>query len=270
MIIRDTRDLSCEWAYKRFACVVWEGSSGKILKIGGFTNHKKKTSKKMSLNRTAGATRNLTSKKSRRKTPMIPLTKQLLVSLDDLRFSALTHLTNLRSLEFTGRTIQVGTTIPSVESQPFNDTRLPHGVDFEGTATSHLDPEWRTAHRNTLENLIRVIMRYYRVLYPGIALSTLWINLDIDHIEYIQHLGKEQDKRSLDVENDLDCAPAALDVKALEQLAADQCVEGFYGDPEISQDVGGWGWHARNMTNRYWTPMFESNEDEFYLSLIHI
>jgi hypothetical protein len=60
----------------------------------------------------------------------------------------------------------VGSTIPTVESQqPFSEMATLRGVDIEEPEANNVDPVWRSLHRNTLENLLRVIVRYYRGLY---------------------------------------------------------------------------------------------------------
>ncbi len=56
-----------------------------------------------------------------------------------------------------------------------------------------------------------------------------------------------------------------MDQKALEQLAADQLVEYFYDDPEISCDIDlGWLKFARVFSDQYWSPLFGSTKQEFF------
>jgi hypothetical protein len=217
---------------------------------------------------------NLTSKKSRQASRVvIPLSNTLLVQFEEFRQSALSYLTNLRALEFSGRTLQVGNTIPTVESQPFSRTVTPTGVDIEEPEASNLDPVWRSVHRNTLENLLRVIFRYYRGLYLFPALQTLWLRLQEEELDYLRYMDsirfppKNPDLPDDEVvtENNRDYTPAALDILALEQLAADTLVEFFYNDPEISCDVSGWHQFSRFFSDKYYTPIFKSTEEEFYL-----
>ena len=172
----------------------------------------------------------------------MPLTNTLLIRFKEFRSSALSYLTNLRALEFSGRTLQVGNTIPAVESQPFSEMATARGVDVEEPEANNLDPS-RAAHehRNTLENLLRVIVRYYQGLYLFPALQTLWMRLqeeDMDYLHYlhdIRYPTKEQDlpHNSVDTKNDSDYTPVALNIQALEQLAADNLVD-------ISCDVSKW------------------------------
>jgi hypothetical protein len=216
---------------------------------------------------------NLTSKKSCQSSRIkIPLTNILLVQFEEFCFSALSYLTNLRALEFLGRTLQVGNTIPSVESQPFSETATPTGVDIEEPEANNLDPVWRSVHRNTLENLLRVIVRYYRGLYLFPALQTLWMRLqeeDMDYLHYLHDIRHPTEKEDLpddavDTKNDSDYTPAALDIQALEQLVADTLVDFFYQDPEISCGVLGFENCARVLSDRYHTPVFKSSEAQFY------
>jgi hypothetical protein len=73
----------------------------------------------------------------------------------------------------------------------------------------------------------------------------------------------------VDTENDRDYTPVALDIRALEQLAADDLVEYFYDDPDISCDVSGWGQYSRSiLSDKWYTPLFQSSEEQFYLLLV--
>jgi hypothetical protein len=105
-------------------------------------------------------------------------TDTLLLPFEGFHSSALSYLSNLHTLEFSGRTLQVGSTIPTVESQqPFSEMATLRGVDIEEPEANNVDPVWRSLHRNTLENLLRVIVRYYRGLYlfPALHLQKpLW------------------------------------------------------------------------------------------------
>ena len=66
-------------------------------------------------------------------------------------------------------------------------------------------------------------------------------------------------------ENDRDYTPAALDILALEQLAADALVEFFYEDPDISCDIHGWHQLSGVFSDKWYTPIFKSTEEQFYL-----
>jgi hypothetical protein len=107
----------------------------------------------------------------------MPLTNTLLLRCEGFRSSVLSYLTNLRALEFSGRTLQVGNQIPTVESQPFSEMATARGVDIEEPEAKNLDRVWRSVHRNTLENLLCVIVGYYRGLYLFPALQTLFTRL---------------------------------------------------------------------------------------------
>ena len=77
--------------------------------------------------------------------PWIRLSDRLLQEFRDLRYRSLQFLTNLRAFEHSGRTIQVGTTLPTLDTSE--------------------DPTWQEVHRSTLEKLLRAIFQYYRRLH---------------------------------------------------------------------------------------------------------
>jgi hypothetical protein len=180
---------------------------------------------------------------------VMPLTNTLLLCFEGFCSSALSYLTNLRALELSGRTLQVGSTIPTVESQPFSEMATLRGVDIEEPEANNVDPVWRSVHCNTLENLLRVIFRYYRGVYLFPTLQTHFARLqeeDMDYVHYLHGIGsvtKEQDlpNDAVVTKNDRDYTPLALNIQALGQLATDDLVEYFYDDPDISCDVIGWG-----------------------------
>ena len=220
---------------------------------------------------------NLNSRNSRRHMKHIPLTNRLLLKFADLRSAVLEHLTNLRALEFTGRTTQVGISITRPENQPMPSTPLHPSLVFDEPANS-LDLEWRKVHHNSLENLLRLIYLYYRTLYPHPALHTMVENLFVEDMfhdlptkppatpdDTAEPDNSElQDRIDYEVQNREYSLPA-LDIRALEQLAADRLVDVFYRDPEISQDAMGFGMYARVLSNAWYTPLFESTEAEFFL-----
>jgi hypothetical protein len=132
---------------------------------------------------------------------------------------------------------------------------------------------WRRVHRNTLESLLHVIVRYYRGLYLFPTLQTRFVRLqeeDMDYVHYlhgIRSLTKEQDlpDDAIVTKNDRDYTPVALDIRALEQLAVDDLVEYFYDDPDISCDISGWGQYSRIFSDKWYTLIFQSSEEQFYL-----
>ena len=94
---------------------------------------------------------------------------------------------------------------------------------------------------------------------------------DTDYLRYlhadIRSPTGEQDlpDDGVDTENDRDYTPVALDIRALEQLAADDLVEYFYRDYDISCDVSGWFQYSQIFLDKWYTPIFQSSEDKFYL-----
>jgi hypothetical protein len=79
------------------------------------------------------------------------LPDRLKLELQRLRLEALESLQNLRAFEYTGSTLSQGST--------FDPGPIPSSDD------------WATAHRSTLENLLRVIIEYYRRLYGATVLK---------------------------------------------------------------------------------------------------
>jgi hypothetical protein len=77
--------------------------------------------------------------------PWFHLPDRLKLGLQRLRLEALESLQNLRAFEYMGSTLSQGHTF------------------FLGPTPSSDD--WATAHRSTLENLLRVIIEYYRRLH---------------------------------------------------------------------------------------------------------
>jgi hypothetical protein len=86
--------------------------------------------------------------------PWLHLPKRLKLGLQRLRLEALESLQNLRAFEYTGLTLSQGST-------------------FVPGPTPSSD-DWATAHRSTLENLLWVIIEYYRRLYGPTVLKGLF------------------------------------------------------------------------------------------------
>ena len=91
--------------------------------------------------------------------PRLHLPDQMKLGLQRLRLEALESLQNLRALEYTGSTISQGST-------------------FVPGPTPSSD-DWATAHRFTLENLLRVIIEYYRRLYCPTVLKHCTMRWDL-------------------------------------------------------------------------------------------
>ncbi len=155
------------------------------------------------------------------------LTNYLILKGQALRGYALSHLTNLRSLEFTQRTLQVGISIPNAEN-----------VREE----THEDTPWHTVHCNNIENLLRVIIWYYRMFYSYPDLRVLFENLLEEEIEDpLEAVDPIDDLPNEAIETvwNLDHQPASLDILAMEQLSADYLVDFFYHDFQFSCDPFG-------------------------------
>jgi hypothetical protein len=83
--------------------------------------------------------------------PWFHLPDRLKLGLQRLCLEVLESLQNLRAFEYTGSTLSQGRT-------------------FILGLTPSLD-DWATAHRSTLENLLRVIIEYYRRLHGDTVLK---------------------------------------------------------------------------------------------------
>jgi hypothetical protein len=87
--------------------------------------------------------------------PRLHLPDQMKLGLQRLRLEALESLQNLRAFEYTGSTLSQGSNQAPVR-----------------TPSSEASSEdWATAHRSTLENLLRVICEYYRRLHGDTSLK---------------------------------------------------------------------------------------------------
>jgi hypothetical protein len=167
----------------------------------------------------------------------------------------------------------VSTSIPLTEDQPFSEKLLPWGHPIDEPPASNLDPIWRKAHCNTLENLLRIVLKYYHSRYPYPALQTLYMRLfEEDTRMFINQLinppagtlANLPDNNVNMEDNYREYSPPALDSRALEQLATDQLVNYFYANPELSQDIQAFGSHARRVSDYWYTPLFESSEARFF------
>jgi hypothetical protein len=116
-----------------------------------------------------------------------------------------------------------------------------------------------------------MIVRFYQGLYLFPALQTHWLRLleeDIDYLHYLREIwypteGQNLPDDAVDTKNDSDNTPAALNIQALEQLAADNLVENFYKNPDILWDVLGWGQYACVFSDHWYMPDFNSSDDQF-------
>lgn len=121
------------------------------------------------------------------------LSDRIKIELQNLQDWLLEYLTYLHGLEYSGRTIQVGSMIT-----------LP---DDCGNQT------WQTAQSSTLEQLLRVVLQYYQCIYPLVDLQALVQKLLEGEIPSTPQPMEYKD--DLDQEDLLNYAPAVMDTKAL-------------------------------------------------------
>jgi hypothetical protein len=144
---------------------------------------------------------------------------RLRLGLQRLRLEALESLQNLRAFEYTGSTLSQGRT-------------------FVLGPTPSLD-DWATAHRSTLENLLWVIIEYYRRLHGDTVLKVDLLQImELDLPELPVH----PDRFSFEDTHEW-TGPSHtafhLDIRALEMLSVDQLVNQIYEDRLIKQDIQG-------------------------------
>jgi hypothetical protein len=89
--------------------------------------------------------------------PRFHLPDRLKLGLQRLRLEALESLQNLRAFEYTGSTLSQGRTFV-LDPTPSSD-------------------DWATAHRSTLENLLWVIIEYYRRLHGDTVLKVALLQI---------------------------------------------------------------------------------------------
>jgi hypothetical protein len=151
--------------------------------------------------------------------PRLHLPDRLKLGLQRLRLEALESLQNLRAFKYMGSTLSQGST-------------------FVPGPTPSLE-DWATAHRSTLENLLRVIIEYYRRLYSPTVLKVALLQimeLDLPELPVYPSCFTFKDTHEW-------TGPSRtafhLDIRALEMLSVDQLVDQIYEDRLITQDLHG-------------------------------
>jgi hypothetical protein len=177
---------------------------------------------------------------------MTRISLPMLRHLKALRTHALGYLSNLRDLELRARTAPV----------PQEDNQF----------------SWHTLHSAYLENLLQVVFQYFRTLNSLEALqeSTRRHLIELDQATNLlvqlneQYPSTEEDESDQEDEEATNDLTPTVDVKAVERLAATQLVEFCYANPEIYLDPAGYYRFVPNLSQNYWSPVFESTPQEFY------
>jgi hypothetical protein len=99
--------------------------------------------------------------------------------------------------------------------------------------------DWATAHQSTLENLLRVIIKYYRRLHGDTVLKVVLLQImELDLPELPVHPDRFTFEDAHEWTGPSHTA-FHLDIRALEMLSVDQLVDQIYEDRLIKQDIQG-------------------------------
>jgi hypothetical protein len=91
--------------------------------------------------------------------------------------------------------------------------------------------DWATAHPSTLENLLRVIIEYYRRLYgPTVLKVALLQIMELDLPELPIHPDRFTFEDTHEWTGPSHSTAFHLDIRALEMLSVDQLVDQIYED----------------------------------------
>jgi hypothetical protein len=180
--------------------------------------------------------------------PQLQLPDRLKLGLQRLRLKALESLQNLRAFEYTGSTLSQGS--------PFVLGPTPSSDD------------WATAHRSTLENLLRVIIEYYRRFYGDTVLKvTLLQIMELDLPELPVHPDHFTFEDTHEWTGPSHTA-FHLDIRALEMLSVDQLVDQIYEDRLIKQDLQGFVTRVPVFCSYYCTPLFQTTQAKYYKMVV--
>ena len=173
----------------------------------------------------------------------------LKIALQRIRLEALEALQNLRAIEYTGSPIsQSRTHCRSFPTPPSND--------------------WFTAHRTTLEDLIRVCFEYYRRLYGVTALQGVIMKLiQVDLPDIPPHPDNITFAETHECTGVMHTA-FHLDIRALEMLTVDQLVDQIHEDKLIKRDLHGFVTRVPILCAYFRTPLFHSTQAKYYKMVV--
>jgi hypothetical protein len=184
--------------------------------------------------------------------PWLHLPDRLKLGLQRLRLEALESLQNLHAFEYTG-------------------SKLPQGSTFVLGPTPSSD-DWATAHCSTLENLLRVIIEYYRRLYGAtvlkVALLPQIIELDLPELPVHPDRFTFEDTHEWTEWTGPSHTAFHLDIRALEMLSVDQLVDQIYEDRLIKHDLQGFVSRVPVFCSYYHTPLFQTTQAKYYKMVV--
>ena len=171
------------------------------------------------------------------------LTDRLMIEFQRLRLKALGHLTNLRSYEYCGTTLQTKITTVC----PMEDAT-----------------DWMEVHRKTLEELIQLISVYYLRIHevPFLQLTFLQ-TVAAEMPDLPPHPDNITFEETHEVTEPCYRAPS-LDIRALEMMSVDMLVDQLYQDPLILRDPRGFATRVPILCEYFRTPLFHSSQQAFY------
>ena len=159
---------------------------------------------------------------------------------------ALQDLTALRAFEFCGTTTQVGL---SIATPP--------------TATDTFD--WQRIHRSTLENLLQLIVAYYRRIYPMETLQVA-ITRILEDTNTLPPLPPEDiTLGEVHTSTAVAYTAASLDIRALEQQSVDMLVAQIYLQKKLNKDEASYIHFVPYLCEHYRTPLFHTSQHDFYV-----
>ena len=180
--------------------------------------------------------------------PRFHLPDRLKLGLQRLRLEALESLQNLRAFEYTGSTLSQGRT-------------------FVLGPTSSSD-DWATTHRSTLENLLRVIIEYYRRLHGDTVLKVALLQImELDLPELPVHPDRFTFEDTHEWTGPSHTA-FHLDIRALEMLSVDQLVDQIYEDRLIKQDLHSFVTRVPILCAYFRTPLFQTTQANYYKMVV--
>jgi hypothetical protein len=180
--------------------------------------------------------------------PQFHLPDRLKLGLQRLRLEALESLQNLCAFEYTG-------------------PALSQGCTFVLGPTPSLD-DWATAHRSTLENLLWVIIEYYRRQHGDTVLKVALLQImELDLPELPVHPDRFTFEDTHEWTGPSHTA-FHLDLRALEMLSVDQLVDRIYEDRLIKQDIQGFVTRVPVFCSYYRTPLFQTTQAKYYKMVV--
>jgi hypothetical protein len=180
--------------------------------------------------------------------PWFHLLDRFKLGLQRLRLEAIESLQNLRAFEYLGSTFSQGRT-------------------FVLGPTPSLD-DWATAHRSTLENLLWVIIAYYRRLHGDTVLKVALLQImELNLPELPVHPDRFTYEDTHEWTRPSHTA-FHLDIRALEMLSVDQLVDQIYEYRLIKQDIQGFVTRVPVFCLYYRTPLFQTTQAKYYKMVV--